>query len=215
MKNIATWVKVLLVFNALVVLTAGAAADVGTAFGVAIASAWCWFVGWGIRAGLRVYRARRAPPMPASPRIPKLTEDAARAACRKAFYAALFVSGVFAAVSLFALTTPVEVAAVLGFSAWGLVDAVLWLLVAVGLHRQSRVAAVIAPPFYVVEQVYGIAEATNASARIVPALVWSFFFLRWFIRGARGAFALAQWKKLPAAPAEAPPVPATVSPVVR
>lgn len=69
------------------------------------------------------------------------TIEEARTAAKGGIWAALFVAAMTGVVSLIAMNSP-EFEASSGYNAWTLIDAALYLLIAFGISRMSRLAAV-------------------------------------------------------------------------
>jgi hypothetical protein len=106
--------------------------------------------------------------------------------------------GTWAACILAGMTGIFALASILGvlpkgllISGWGLVDAALFGIIAWGIYRMSRVAAVAGLVFYIVEQVIAIATSdTKKGFGIVAILMIMAFF-----NAVRGTFAYHRLRK--------------------
>lgn len=112
--------------------------------------------------------------------------QSAEKASRAGYWAAVFVASVTALVASVALYLH---RSVLGIDGFGFVDAVIFAGIAFGIYRMSRVVAVLGLIFYLVERLYAIANASNASA---SANVMTVILTLQFVHGIRGTFAYHQ-----------------------
>ena len=106
------------------------------------------------------------------------TAEGAASAAKQGFWAALFCAVVTAAFGLLSI---------MGFDPSALVDAALFAIIAWGLWKKSRAAAVCGLLLYVVERLY-MWSTVGMQNPIVPVLLTLMF-----INGVRGTFA---WKRL-------------------
>lgn len=115
------------------------------------------------------------------------TEAGALLAIRRAFWAALFVT---ATTTLYSVLGAVGVgfARKLGMDVWGLVDAVLFASIAVGIHRRSQLAAWSGLLLYIAERMY----MWNRTGVKGPVVVMTAIFVLAFIGGVRGTTAVQQ-----------------------
>lgn len=104
----------------------------------------------------------------------------ARFATRQAFWAAIFCSGV---TCVFAIASGVVGKQILGIDVWGLVDAVLFGIIALGIYRYSRLASLAGFAFYVLGRAYTWTQYGPQN----PVLAAIFTLA--FINGVRGCFA--------------------------
>jgi len=112
---------------------------------------------------------------------PELVDLAsARQAVHRARGAALFVAGMTVLVALLALA---GIELMKGASAWALLDAALFFLIAWGLHRFSRTAAVAGLVLFVLERL-AVMFQTRASGILLTVIL-----ILLFVHGVRGAFA--------------------------
>jgi hypothetical protein len=113
------------------------------------------------------------------------TTDSARFAVLQAFWAAtVCAAGVALFVTLNQLGTSASAAARVPFGFAALLDAAAFAAVAIGLSRQSRVAALCALGLYLVEEAYVLSQARPLT------LLFVLLFTIAFVNGVRGAFAL-------------------------
>ena len=110
------------------------------------------------------------------------TPEEARQACRNGAWVALVVAFVTGGLALLSLAG-VSFVANVGVDGWSLVDAALFVALAWGLFRCSRVAAVGALAFYLVERALALAGGQFGG---IPMVV---VFTLVFVGAARGAFA--------------------------
>lgn len=75
--------------------------------------------------------------------------------------------------------------------AWAYLDAVLFSLVAWGIHKESRVAAVVGLALYLLEKAYQI-QTTGTFQGAVMAVFLTLFF----VSGVRGTFALRRLRNI-------------------
>jgi hypothetical protein len=106
-------------------------------------------------------------------------KNAAVLAARQGFYSAAYCSAVTAALALLAGFG----FRFMGFNLWNLVDAALMAVLALGIRRMSRTAAVIAFTYYVAGRIDLWAEY-GAQSPIIAA-----FFVLMFLSAIRGTFA--------------------------
>jgi hypothetical protein len=109
-------------------------------------------------------------------------QNAAVLAARRGYYTAMCCSGMTAIVAVmggFGIQ-------VMHFDLWNLIDAGLMALLALGIHRMSRTAAVIALLYYVIGRIDLWAEY-GVTSPIVAA-----FFILMFLGAIRGTFAYHQ-----------------------
>ena len=111
------------------------------------------------------------------------TLDDAKWASRQAFWAAAFVSLMTGVLAVLAISGN-AFARKLHLSGWSLFDSSLFALIAVGLWKQSRVAAVAGLALYLFEQGYNIVSTRNLGLPII-AILFTFAF----IAGVRGTWA--------------------------
>ena len=95
--------------------------------------------------------------------------------------------GFWAAVACAVVTAALALLSIMGFDSGALVDAALFAIIAWGLWKKSRAAAVCGLLLYVVERLY-MWSTVGMQNPIVPVLLTLFF-----INGVRGTFA---WKRL-------------------
>ncbi len=119
------------------------------------------------------------------------TLDKAQWASRQAFWAASFCAVVTALLSGLAISGN-AFAKGLHLSAWSLLDASTFGVIALGLWKQSRVAATAGLAFYVFEQAYAMMTMQRFGN---PIMVVVFTFA--FIAGVRGTYARARLLKEP------------------
>ena len=113
------------------------------------------------------------------------TIDGARRATRQGIAAALLSVGITALFALYALTTG---EAVLDFiSAWSLVDVAIFGLIAYGLHREWRAAAVGGLAFFLIEK---IDQMHRSSMGSVGGAGVATLMILCYISAIRGTFAL-------------------------
>ncbi len=106
--------------------------------------------------------------------------ESARSASRQGMWAAVVVAvvtGVFAA------------AGALGLNAYAFIDVVMFLAIAWGIHRVSRVAAVAGLVLFVVERVAIFAQTRQTGGLLAIALLLAFG------NGARGAIAFQRLRR--------------------
>lgn len=117
---------------------------------------------------------------------PQITDsESARSAAHGARTAALLCAGLTLVFTVLAMAG-IEFFQSLGLNAWSLADVVLFLLVAWGIHRMSRTAAVLGLLLYVAEKLM----AGNGAKGIIMTIVFTLLF----IGGVRGTFAYHQYK---------------------
>jgi hypothetical protein len=107
-------------------------------------------------------------------------------ACRLAKWCAVAVAGLTAILALVSITGP----SIAGLRPFAFVDAAIFAVIAFGLEKQSRVAAVAGFVLYLSERIYMV--ATTGS--ILGAGALGIVILIGFLNGIRGAFAIARLK---------------------
>ena len=116
--------------------------------------------------------------------------------------AAVGVSGFIAAVTaLFAILSIVYHKPIFGLDGWGLVDALIFALIAWRISKMSRAWAVVGLLMYLLEVGYKL--ATNPSGALG---VLTIIFILTYINAIRGAFAYHRYRKAENSPL-APPAP--------
>ena len=106
-------------------------------------------------------------------------------------------AGMAAAIMCAAITGLMALASMLGvkvfpgFSAFALVDAVIFAGFGWGLYRHSRLCAVLVLLFYLLEQANNIANFQTYNA------VMALMFISFFIQGVRGTFKYHKFKAAP------------------
>ena len=113
--------------------------------------------------------------------------ESARAAARDARNAAIFVA-VATVVFVLLSIMGTEFLQPLGLDAWGFVDAAIFLVVAWGIHRMSRTAAVAGLIIYIAERLLIMLEA--GSRGIILTIILTLLF----IHGVRGTFAFHRFR---------------------
>ena len=108
--------------------------------------------------------------------------DQAKRACREGFFAAMIVAS---------LTTLLAVSGALGFNRWALIDAGLFAVIALGIHKLSRTAALIGIGFFLIEQANNFTKSAPALGSIFTAGI---LFLM-FVNGTRGSIAYHRIQK--------------------
>lgn len=116
-----------------------------------------------------------------------------------AFWAAVFVALLTAAIATFALVTKTAIASV---DASAYVDAAIFGVVAWRIRRRSRAWAITGLVLFLVEKFFQISQDPSASSGIVMALL----FVLLFIGGIRGNFAIYKFNHVPN-PSESTPAP--------
>lgn len=119
-------------------------------------------------------------------------ENALRA-IKKSFWVAVFVS-----FTLAALVVPTALRVSFpGFSPWALIDVGVFSLVAVGIHKKSRVASVAAVLLYLSEAVYDGSGTVLISLTNLIALIFVLASVQTLVHGVRGALAYQRLRKEP------------------
>ena len=98
-----------------------------------------------------------------------------------------------------AMTAAFSVLSAFGFKLFGvdlsaLADAAIFAIVAIGIYKMSRVAAVAGLCLYVLERAYAWATVGPKSPVIAAILILA------FVNSVRGTFACRKWKTRPAPP---------------
>ncbi|PKI16315.1 hypothetical protein [Colwellia sp. 12G3] len=111
------------------------------------------------------------------------TLEAAKSATKGAMFVAIFVATVTAAFALYGMYND----PILGIDGWAFVDSFIFILIAFGLWKLSRFAAVFGVLFYILEQVD--MWLTNPSVPILAVI-----FTLVLIGGVRGTFSYHKLK---------------------
>lgn len=111
------------------------------------------------------------------------TIEAAKSATKGAMVVALFVASVTAAFALYGMYND----PVLGINGWAFIDSFIFLLIALGIWKLSRFAAVFGLVFYIIEQV-----DMWLSSPSIPFLAIIFTVI--LIGGVRGTFSYHKLK---------------------
>src|SRR5215471_13046941 len=122
--------------------------------------------------------------------------EGAEDACRLATWCALAVAGLTAVLALISITGP----SLVRIQPYGFVVAVIFGVIAFGLEKQSRVAAVAAFVLYLIERIYMIVQTGS----FLGAGALGIVVLIGFLNGIRGTFAMAKLKANSAARSAAP-----------
>jgi hypothetical protein len=120
---------------------------------------------------------------------PKLTTVEEAAECAK-------LGAILAALCALA-TTVLAISAIaghsfLGTTPWSLADAAIFCVLAYGISRKSKAAALLAPMFYASERIYGWSHSGIPSTY---GGLLALFFLLAFINSARGVLAFHRFSK--------------------
>jgi len=111
---------------------------------------------------------------------PKVTDlELAKEASRQGFWAAIVVSAVTSALAVLGHLG----FQILGFNLWALIDAALFAIIASGIYRMSRTAAVAGLGLYLIEKIH-LALTHGAQAPVATLI-----FTLMFINSIRGTFA--------------------------
>ena len=103
------------------------------------------------------------------------------------------VAGIVAAVTLAFTLYAVYKEPVLNITAWSFLDAALFVVVAIGIWRLSRTAAVAGLALYIVEQGYQLVSAGPKNP------VMAILFILFLVNAIRGTFSYHRLKKVSAA----------------
>ena len=123
--------------------------------------------------------------------------EAARWAVKQGFGAALFCTVVTAGIAIWSHYST-DMAAMSGLDIFALADAALFLFIAVGLHFNSRVAAVLGLGFYLLERALVIGNTQPSTVVMIVIIIVC------FISAVRGTFAFHRFKRDTPEPPDAP-----------
>jgi hypothetical protein len=124
------------------------------------------------------------------PQIESLS-DACRVA-RQGTWAACFVAGMTAVLALVSIAAPTPLG--IPVNAWSLIDAVIFGIIAWGIYRLSRVAAVMALIYYMIGQVSMIAASFESGRKYSVGPIAILMILA-FVNSIRGTFAYHRLRK--------------------
>lgn len=110
----------------------------------------------------------------------------AKATAMQGFWAAIFVASITVVMVMISLTMGGLPEGMPQIDAWAFWDAGIFVAIAWGIHRMSRVAAVMGLVLYIVSQVVMRATTPEASA---SGLWFAALFVLAFVNGVRGTFA--------------------------
>jgi len=112
-------------------------------------------------------------------------QDGAKAAARSGLWAACFVAIATAGLALYSeFVSPLPI-----FDIWGLLDSLLFAVIAIGIWRMSRIAAIFGLTLYLGEQWYQ--WTTDGVGNIIVALLLTLMF----VNGVRGTVAMHHFDK--------------------
>ena len=118
--------------------------------------------------------------------------ESARTAARQGVWAAGLVAAITAVLAVISMTTGGMPAGFPHVNAWAFWDVGFFVAVAWGIHKMSRVAAVIGLVLYLIEQIIMRVSYPEMSTR---GLVFVGLFIFAFINGIRGTFAYHAFRR--------------------
>jgi hypothetical protein len=116
----------------------------------------------------------------------------AQKVARQGTWAACFVAGMTVVFALISIATPTPLG--IPMNAWSLIDAVIFGVIAWGIYRLSRVAAVAALIYYTIGQVSMIAASVESGRKYSVGPVAILMVLA-FVNSIRGTFAYHRQRK--------------------